>query len=136
MTLMCLKRYSVIPDVDRAGRYGLRTWDIAGTIRTAIHGTETAKYRVGEDEYDIIVRYLQPFRGKVEDVENAVEDVEGEVEEVIDGANGDTVRIGCRNGHGHGLARVWNRRCVLKTVESRPGVRYGAGIFNARRSSE
>jgi multidrug efflux pump subunit AcrB len=72
-----LPELRVIPDVDKAGRYGLRTWDIAGTIRTAIHGSETAKYRVGEDEYDIIVRYLQPFRGKVEDVENATVFFEG-----------------------------------------------------------
>jgi len=55
----------------------LRTFDIAGTIRTALHGAETAKYRVGEDEYDIVVRYLQPFRGKVEDVENATVFFEG-----------------------------------------------------------
>jgi multidrug efflux pump subunit AcrB/uncharacterized membrane protein YhaH (DUF805 family) len=32
---------------------------------------------VGEDEYDIVVRYLQPFRGKVEDVENATVFFEG-----------------------------------------------------------
>ena len=72
-----LPELRVIPDVDKAGRYGLRTFDIAGTIRTALHGTETAKYRVGEDEYDIIVRYLQPFRGKVEDVEKATVFFEG-----------------------------------------------------------
>ena len=30
-----------------------------------------------EDEYDIVVRYLQPFRGKVEDVENATVFFEG-----------------------------------------------------------
>ena len=72
-----LPELRVIPDVEKAGRYGLRTFDIAGTIRTALHGTETGKYRVGEDEYDIVVRYLQPFRGKVEDVENATVFYEG-----------------------------------------------------------
>jgi len=72
-----LPELRVIPDVDKAGRYGLRTFDIAGTIRTALHGSETAKYRVGEDEYDIVVRYLQPFRGKVEDIENATVFFEG-----------------------------------------------------------
>jgi len=72
-----LPELRILPDVDKAGRYGLRTFDIAGTIRTALHGTETSKYRVGEDEYDIIVRYLQPFRGKVEDVEKATVFFEG-----------------------------------------------------------
>ncbi len=72
-----LPELRVIPDVEKAGRYGLRTFDIAGTIRTAIHGAETAKYRVGEDEYDIVVRYRDLFRGKVEDVENATVFFEG-----------------------------------------------------------
>jgi multidrug efflux pump subunit AcrB len=65
-------------DIEKAGRYGLQTWDIAGTIRTALHGAETAKYRIGEDEYEIIVRYQQPFRQKVEDLEDASVFYEGE----------------------------------------------------------
>jgi len=66
------------PDVEKAARFGLRTWDIAGTIRTALHGAETAKYRVGEDEYDIRVRYQEGFRRKVEDIEGATIFYEGE----------------------------------------------------------
>jgi len=65
-----LPEIEVRMDVDRAGRYGLRTWDIAGTVRTALHGSEVAKFRVGEDEYDIRVRVQKPFRGKVEDLES------------------------------------------------------------------
>ena len=72
-----LPELTVIPDVEKAGRYGLRTFDIAGTVRTALHGSETAKYRVGEDEYDIVVRYRAPFRGKVEDLENTTVFYEG-----------------------------------------------------------
>ena len=65
-----LPKIEVIQDVEKAGRFGLRTWDIAGTVRTALHGAETAKFRVGEDEYNINVRFQQPFRKKVEDLEN------------------------------------------------------------------
>ncbi len=65
------------PDIDKAGRFGLQTTDIAGTVRTALHGSETAKYRVGEDEYDITVRYQQPFRRKVEDLQTATVFYEG-----------------------------------------------------------
>ena len=72
-----LPELRIHPDVDKAGRYGLRTWDIASTVRTALHGSETAKYRVGEDEYEIVVRYSEPFREKVEDVENATVFFEG-----------------------------------------------------------
>lgn len=72
-----LPELRILPDADKAGRFGLRTFDIAGTIRTALHGSETAKYRVGEDEYEIMVRYQEPYRGKVEDVENATVFFEG-----------------------------------------------------------
>ncbi|MBC8424714.1 efflux RND transporter permease subunit [bacterium] len=73
-----LPQIEVRQDVDKAGRFGLRTWDIAGTVRTALHGAETAKFRVGEDEYDIRVRLQQPFRNKVEDLENLHVFYEGE----------------------------------------------------------
>ena len=65
-----LPEIEVRMDVDRAGRYGLRTWDIAGTVRTALHGSEVAKFRAGEEEYDIRVRLQKPFRGRVEDLES------------------------------------------------------------------
>ena len=73
-----LPEIRVRADVEKAARYGLRTFDIASTIRTALHGTETAKYRVGEDEYDITVRYQEGFRRKVEDLENATIFYEGQ----------------------------------------------------------
>ncbi len=72
-----LPEIEIKPNVDKAGRYGLQTFDIASTIRTALHGSETAKYRVGEDEYDIMVRYQQPYRQKVEDVEDLTVFYEG-----------------------------------------------------------
>ncbi|MBM4129411.1 efflux RND transporter permease subunit [bacterium] len=74
-----LPELRVIPDVEKSGRYGLRTFDVAGGVRTALQGSETAKYRVGEDEYDVVVRYQRPFRGKVEDLENATFFHEGRI---------------------------------------------------------
>jgi len=73
-----LPEIEIRPDVERAGRYGLQTWDIASTVRTALHGFETAKYRIGEDEYDIVVRYQEPFRKKMEDLQNMSFFYEGE----------------------------------------------------------
>ncbi len=72
-----LPEIEIRPDIEKAGRYGLQTWDIAGTVRTALHGAETAKYRVGEDEYDIVVRYDESFRRKVEDLGDATVFYEG-----------------------------------------------------------
>ena len=60
----------VTPDPVQAARLGLRTFDLASHLRTAIHGEEVGEYRVGEDEYDIVVRLAEPARENVEDLEN------------------------------------------------------------------
>ncbi|MBK7701563.1 MAG: efflux RND transporter permease subunit [bacterium] len=73
-----LPQIEVRQDVDKAGRFGLRTVDVAGTVRTALLGAETAKFRTGEDEYDIRVRVQQPFRQKVEDLESMTVFYEGQ----------------------------------------------------------
>ncbi|MBN2054143.1 efflux RND transporter permease subunit [bacterium] len=55
---------------DKAARMGLSTRDIALTLRTAVNGTEASKYRVGEDEYDITVRFRESARSSVQDLRN------------------------------------------------------------------
>jgi len=60
----------VRPSLEKAARLGLRTMDLATTIRTAIHGDDVSEYRVGEDEYDIVVRLAQPSRLSGEDLED------------------------------------------------------------------
>ncbi len=59
----------VTVDREKAALLGVNTRDIAFTIRTAINGTEAAKYRVGEDEYDITVRFAKSQRSSIEDLE-------------------------------------------------------------------
>ena len=110
-----LPELRIIPDVEKAGRYGLRTFDIAGTVRTALHGSETAKYRVGEDEYDIMVRYQEAYRDKVEDLENATVFFEGK-----------TIPIGAfaEKEFGTGLAavhRIDARRVVTVMADAADG---------------
>ncbi|MBK7671570.1 MAG: efflux RND transporter permease subunit [bacterium] len=121
-----LPELRVVPDVDKAGRYGLRTTDIAGTVRTALHGSETAKYRVGEDEYDVIVRYQQPFRGKVEDLENATVFHEG---------HNIPLDAFARTEFGTGLAavhRLDTRRTVTVTAEVAAGYNANALLAEVR----
>ncbi|MBN2289325.1 MAG: efflux RND transporter permease subunit, partial [Candidatus Glassbacteria bacterium] len=60
----------VAVDREKAALVGLNTRDVAFTIRTAINGTEAAKYRVGEDEYDITVRFAEDKRSSIEDLRN------------------------------------------------------------------
>jgi len=55
-------------DREKAARLELNTQQIANTIRTAINGTEASQYRVGQDEYDITVRFAEPFRNNYSDI--------------------------------------------------------------------
>ena len=52
----------VAVDREKAGLYGLSTNEVGFAVRGAINGIEAAKYRTGNDEYDIIVRLRQEDR--------------------------------------------------------------------------
>ena len=49
-------------DREKAGLYGLSTDEVGFAVRGAINGIEAAKYRTGNDEYDIMVRLRQEDR--------------------------------------------------------------------------
>lgn len=49
-------------DRDKARRYGLSTGMIASNIRTAVFGKEISKYKDGEDEYPINLRFNEEKR--------------------------------------------------------------------------
>lgn len=53
---------SVQVDREKAALYDLNTSKVGGAIRAAINGVEAAKFRTGNDEYDIIVRLAEPYR--------------------------------------------------------------------------
>jgi multidrug efflux pump len=67
----------VVPDLEKAARLGLRTMDVARTVRTAIKGEDISEFRMGEDEYDIVVRFQQPSRRFAEDLETMTVFYEG-----------------------------------------------------------
>ncbi len=56
--------------VDRieAALTGIHTRDIANTIQTAVRGSDVSEYRIGEDEYDIVVRLDPEYRATLEDL--------------------------------------------------------------------
>ncbi len=62
--------YNVVFDRDRLAYYGMNSATAATAVRNRIDGLTASKYREDGDEYDIIVRYAEPFRTRVEDVEN------------------------------------------------------------------
>lgn len=49
-------------DREAARRFGLSTGQIAGTIRTALLGKEISKYKEGEDDYEIQLRFEDNYR--------------------------------------------------------------------------
>ncbi len=57
-------------DRQKAAQLGLSTGQIANTIRTAINGTEASQFRLGQDDYDITVRFKKDFRQNYNDLLN------------------------------------------------------------------
>lgn len=61
-----------IIEVDREAsrRYGLSTLDIAKSLNTALYGREVSKFKDGEDEYPIILRFNDEYRDNNEALMN------------------------------------------------------------------
>ena len=62
--------FNVQFDRDKLAYYGLNAGTVAQFVRNRIYGYECTKYREDGDEYNIVVRYAEPFRESLEDVEN------------------------------------------------------------------
>jgi cobalt-zinc-cadmium resistance protein CzcA len=58
--------------VDRlqAARYGINVADIEDAIQTAVGGNAVSQVLQGEERYDLVVRYQQPYRDTKEAIEN------------------------------------------------------------------
>jgi heavy metal efflux system protein len=58
--------------VDRAAadRFGINVSDIQDAVETAVGGKAVSQILIGEQRYDLTVRYQQPFRKTVEDIAN------------------------------------------------------------------
>ena len=58
--------------VDRAAadRFGINVSDVQDAVETALGGKAVSQILIGEQRYDLTVRYQQPFRKTVEDISN------------------------------------------------------------------
>ncbi len=54
--------YLVRLDRDKLRRYGLSTFQVANTLRTALFGREVSDFKVGEEEYPINMRLKEEYR--------------------------------------------------------------------------
>ena len=61
--------FNVVFDRERLAYYGMNSSTASQAVRNRIDGLVASKYREDGDEYDIVVRYAEPFRTRVEDVE-------------------------------------------------------------------
>ena len=107
--------YQVIVDRERAARFGLSTQLIASTVRTAINGTETGKYRDGDDEYDITVRLAEMDRDNLESLQNLTIPYEGRQIPLVAVAD---LEVGGGVGS---ITRLDLRRVATVTGEAAPG---------------
>jgi len=57
---------------EAARRFGLSTLQIAGTIRTALLGKEITKYKEGEDDYEVQLRFQENYRYNLANLLNTV----------------------------------------------------------------
>jgi multidrug efflux pump len=57
-------------DRDMARRFGVSTYGIANTIRTALFGREVSTFKVGEEEYPIQLRLQEEYRNNLSSLMN------------------------------------------------------------------
>jgi len=62
--------YQVIIDRQKAGQYGLTTYDIAQAVRGLVRGEEVSKFRQAGKEYDITVRLPEATRKDIRQLED------------------------------------------------------------------
>src|SRR6202022_1466177 len=51
-------------------RFGINVSDVQDAVETAVGGKAVSQILIGEQRYDLTVRYQEPFRKTVEDIEN------------------------------------------------------------------
>lgn len=67
-----LAKPELLVNIDResARRYGISTGQIASTLRTSVFGKEVSKFKVGEDDYPIMIRLSEDYRNNISDLIN------------------------------------------------------------------
>lgn len=59
---------NLIVDRAKADRYAINVADIQDAIETAVGGKAVSEVLIGEEHYDLVVRYQAPYRTTVEDI--------------------------------------------------------------------
>ena len=57
-------------DRRQAARFGINVSDIQDAVQTAVGGNAVSQVLIGEQRYDVVVRYLEPYRNTARAIEN------------------------------------------------------------------
>jgi cobalt-zinc-cadmium resistance protein CzcA len=57
-------------DRKQAARFGINVTDIQDAVQTAVGGNAVSQVLIGEQRYDVVARYLQPYRNTARAIEN------------------------------------------------------------------
>ena len=57
-------------DRRQAARFGINVTDIQDAVQTAVGGNAVSQVLIGEQRYDVVVRYQQPYRNTAQAIEN------------------------------------------------------------------
>lgn len=115
-------------DREKARRFGLSTQMVAGTIRTAVYGSNVDKYKEKEDEYEIMVRLDEKYRNNTTQLLNLKIRVEQEgVSYFIPISSVATYKY---TSTYEKINRIDNSRVI--TVYSNINAGYNANVVNAR----
>jgi len=60
----------VIIDREKARRYGLSTYAVGDAIRTSLFGKEVSRYKEGEDDFPINIRFMEEYRDNADAILN------------------------------------------------------------------
>ncbi len=62
----------IIPDQEKLASFGLSTAVVSNVVRNRIDGMTATLFREEGEEYDVVVRYKEPFRESIADIENII----------------------------------------------------------------
>jgi multidrug efflux pump len=104
-------------DVDReqAKRLGFSTLDVASAVRSSIYGTEAAKYRIGKNEYKIMVRLSPDVRENINGLKEIVVFKEGKEAPLS------SVAVFNQGADIASIKHVDGKRAILISAELAPG---------------
>ena len=118
---------SVLVDKEKAALFGLTTQIVGQMIRTAIQGSKAGVYRVGNDEYDVVVRMPKAQRQEVDTLERLrIPSLTGAMIPLSSVAD-----FQWTSGLG-AIQRVDERRTVTVTADAGPGYNANALLKQAK----